>query len=96
MNEGLEERWPEQHIHGVVDDLPAEFRAMVDEEDVRRAVEEAFRSFSGPGSGRSFRSWPDVRPGNYCGLEFGRPASSGTPSSREGSRSSVQATSCRN
>jgi hypothetical protein len=46
MNEGLEDRLAERHIHGVVDDLAAEFRAMVDEEDVRRAVEDAFRSFS--------------------------------------------------
>lgn len=42
MNEGR----TAPHIHGVVDDLATEFRARVDEDDVRRTVEEAFESFS--------------------------------------------------
>jgi acyl-CoA synthetase (AMP-forming)/AMP-acid ligase II len=47
MNEGAKDRWAEQYIHHVVDDLATEFRARVDEEEVRQAVEDAFVSFSG-------------------------------------------------
>ena len=41
-NEGL----PEHHIHSVVGDLAIEFDTRVDEQEVRRAVEEAFGSYA--------------------------------------------------